>query len=63
VIGFGFYGIVGGGGGRLIQVSNHLADIPNRFRIGRDAMILLDTLGAGVVGGQRFHHVIVKKPK
>ena len=46
--------------GSLIQISNHTRDVGNRFRVRRHAMILLDSLGASVIRGKGFSHIVVK---
>ena|SRR6516162_5811102 len=52
-----------GPGGSLIPISNHSRDVVNRFRERRHAVILFDPLGAGVIRGKRFRHIVVKEPK
>src|SRR5579862_4883866 len=42
-----------------VEIPNHLRHIRSRFGVWRNAVVLLHALRAGVVGGQRFHHIEV----
>ena len=49
--------------GSLIQISNHARNVGDCFRVRRHAMILFDPLGASVIRGKRFRHIVMKDPK